>query len=65
MNVLLQYQITLLQYGVDWKHTYYHAGCFLNCFSFQMVQSPMVVVRLEAVACSRLGHILLCWGIRA
>jgi hypothetical protein len=47
------------------KHTYCHVGCFLNCFSFQMVESPMVVARLGAVACSWLGHILLCWGTRA
>jgi hypothetical protein len=51
--------------GVDWKHTYYHAGCFLNCFNLQVVQSPMVVAWLGAVTCSRLRHILLCWGTRA
>jgi hypothetical protein len=51
--------------GVDWKHTYYHVWCFLDCFSFQVVQSPMVVARLGAVACSMLGHILLRWGTRA
>jgi hypothetical protein len=60
MNVLLQYQIILLQYGIDWKHTYYHAWCFLDCFNLQMVQSPMVVACLDAVACSWLRHVLLC-----
>jgi hypothetical protein len=51
--------------GVDREHTYYHAGGFLNCFSLQVVQSPMVIAGLRAVACSRLRHILLCWGIGA
>ena len=51
--------------GVNWKHTYYHDGGFLNCFSLQVVQSPMVVAWLRAVACFRLRHILLCWGARA
>jgi hypothetical protein len=51
--------------GVDWKHTYYHARGFLNCFSLQLVQSPMIIARLREVACSRLRHILLCWGIGA
>jgi hypothetical protein len=51
--------------GVDWKHTYYHAEGFLNCFSLQVIQSPMVVAWLRVVACSRLRHILLCWGTRA
>jgi hypothetical protein len=27
-----------------------------------MVQSPMIIARLRAVACTRLRHILLCWG---
>jgi hypothetical protein len=49
--------------GVDWEHTYYHAGGLLNCFSLQVVQSPLVIARLGAVACSRLKHVLLCRGI--
>jgi hypothetical protein len=51
--------------GVDWKHTYYHVGGLLNCFSLQVVQSPMVIAWLRAVACSRLRYILFCWGIGA
>src|SRR5688572_7404691 len=51
--------------GVDWEHTYYHAGGLLNCFSLQVVQPSMIVTRLRAVACSRLRHILLRWGIGA
>jgi hypothetical protein len=51
--------------GVNWEHTYYHAGGLLNCFSLQVVQSSMIVARLRAVACSGLRHILLCWGIGA
>jgi hypothetical protein len=51
--------------GVDWEHTYYHAEGFPNCFSLQVVQSPMVIAWLRAVACSRLRQILLCWGIGA
>jgi hypothetical protein len=53
---------------VDWEHTYYHAGGLLNCFSLQVVQSPMVITWLRAVACSRLRHILLLlghWGLIA
>ena len=42
-----------------------HAGGLLNCFSLQVVQSSMIVVRLRAVACTRLRHILLCWGVGA
>jgi hypothetical protein len=49
--------------GVDWEHTYYHAGGLLNCFSLQVVQSSMIVARLRAVAYSRLRHILLCWAL--
>ena len=48
--------------GVDWEHTYYHAGGLLNCFSLQVVQSSMIIAWLRAVACSGLRHILLCWG---
>jgi hypothetical protein len=51
--------------GVDWEHTYYHAGGLLNCFGLQVVQSSMIITRLRAIACSRLRHILLCWGIGA
>jgi hypothetical protein len=51
--------------GVDWEHTYYHAGGLLNCFNLQVIQSPMIIARLRAIACSRLRHILLCWGIGA
>jgi hypothetical protein len=47
---------------VDWEHTYYHAGGLLNCFSLQVVQSSMIITRLRAIACSRLRHVLLCWG---
>ena len=49
--------------GVDWKHTYYHVGCFLDCFNLQMVQSPMVVACLDVVVCSWLRHILLHWAL--
>src|SRR5688572_7683601 len=51
--------------GVDWEHTYYHVGGLLNCFSLQVIQSPMIIARLRAIVCSRLRHILLCWGIGA
>ena len=42
--------------GVDWEHTYYHAGGLLNCFSFQVIQSSMIIARLRAIACSRLAE---------
>jgi hypothetical protein len=37
--------------GIDWKHTYYHAWCFLDCFSLQMVQSPkgLIVAKLPSL----------------
>jgi hypothetical protein len=59
------YETHFCKMGFDWKHTYYHAWRFLDCFSLQMVQSPMVVARLNTVACSWLRHILLCWGTGA
>jgi hypothetical protein len=49
--------------GFEWKHTYKHDWYFLNYFSLQMVQSPMVVACLNTIVCSWLRHILLRWGI--
>jgi hypothetical protein len=65
MNVLPQYQITLLQYGSRLETYLLSCRGLPELLQPQMVQSPMVVAWLRAIAYSRLGHILLCWGTGA
>jgi hypothetical protein len=54
--------------GVDWKHTYYHVGGLLNCFSLQVVQSPMVCSVAESgclLQAETHSALLRHWGLTA